>query len=65
MGTFSGGLVDEEFAASYLAISRRHVAELRRSGRLTAVRVGGRLWRFTVADLDAYIESLPTSAEAS
>lgn len=58
------GLLDRDGAARYLATSARRIDELRRGGRLLAVK-DGVAWRYTIADLDAYIAKLPTSAEAS
>jgi hypothetical protein len=58
------GLLDRDGAAAYLSTSSRRIDELRRGGRLLAVKDGCE-WKFTPADLDAYIAKLPTSAEAS
>jgi excisionase family DNA binding protein len=56
------GILDKGAAAAYLATSTRRVDELRRAGRLLAV-LDGREFKFKVADLDDYIESLPLSVE--
>ena len=58
------GLLDRDGAAAYLATSARRIDELRRSGRLLAT-LDGREWKYTTADLDAYISGLKTSAEVS
>lgn len=58
------GLLDRDAAGEYLSTSPRRVDELRRGGRLLAVKDGSE-WKYTIADLDAYIDKLPTSAEAS
>lgn len=57
------GLYDRDSAAEYLSTSARRIDELRRGGVLVA-RQDGREWKFAKADLDKYIETLPTS-EAS
>lgn len=56
------GILDKSGAAAYLSTSARRVDELRRAGRLLAV-LDGREFKFRVADLDDYIESLPLSVE--
>jgi excisionase family DNA binding protein len=56
------GLLDQDGAAAYLSTSGRRVSELRRAGQILAVKDGVE-WKFKPADLDAYIDSLPTSAE--
>lgn len=58
------GLFSKEGAASYLATSTRRVDELRRAGKLLAV-LDGREFKYTAADLDAYIDGLKTSAEVA
>jgi hypothetical protein len=58
------GLFDKFGAADYLATSPRRIDELRRAGKLIAV-ADGRTYKYTVSDLDAFIQSLPTSAEVS
>ncbi|AWG55019.1 helix-turn-helix domain-containing protein [Mycobacteroides abscessus] len=55
------GLFDREQAAEFLSTSARRVDELRRTGVLRAVR-DGREFKFTNADLLAYIDGLPASA---
>lgn len=61
METLTRGIKGRGFAAEYLDTSPRRVDELRKAGVLPSVR-DGREWKFRIADLDAYIESLPTSA---
>ena len=56
------GLLDREGAAKYLSCTARHVDDLRRGGLLVGV-LEGRAFRYRLTHLDAYIESLPTSAE--
>ena len=56
------GLLDRKAAAEYLACTARRVDDLRREGRLLAV-LDGAQWRYRLIHLDAFIESLPTSAE--
>ncbi len=48
------GLLDEQEAANYLSTSPRHVRELWSRRELAGVKVG-RLVRFRVEDIDAYI----------
>jgi excisionase family DNA binding protein len=55
-------LADYAGAAQYLNTSERHVRALRERHELPFVRVG-KLIRFRIADLDAYIESRTTPAE--
>jgi excisionase family DNA binding protein len=50
----TGGLLDYEGAAAYLATTTRHVRELWQRREIAAVKVG-RLVRFTQEDLDAYV----------
>lgn len=50
-----GGLLDENGAAQYLGTSSRHVRELWAQRKLAAVKVG-RLVRFRIEDLDAFID---------
>jgi len=56
------GLLDREGAAKYLACTARRIDDLRRQGRLVGV-LEGREFRYRPIHLDAFIESLPTSAE--
>jgi hypothetical protein len=56
------GLYDKVGAADYLSTSPRRIDELRRAGMLIAV-ADGRTFKYTRADLDAYVASLPTYAE--
>ncbi|SII09350.1 Gp56 [Mycobacteroides abscessus subsp. abscessus] len=60
MPTLTQGIKGREFAAEYLDTSARRVDELRKAGVLPSVR-DGRVWKFRICDLDAYIENLPTS----
>ncbi len=52
------GLLNKKLAAEYLSTSARTVDELRRSGPLRAVQHGKEA-NYKLADLDAYIETLP------
>ena len=54
-------LYDKTAAAVMLSCSARQIDELRRAGRLTAVRMG-REHKFRHADLEAYADSLAVSA---
>jgi excisionase family DNA binding protein len=49
-----GPLLTEDETAAYLGTTQRHVRELRRSGRLSYVMVGGKV-RLAQSDLDAFI----------
>ena len=57
-------LYDKSSAAEVLSTSERRVDELRRAGKLLAVQ-DGREWKYRADDLQAYADSLITSAEAS
>lgn len=54
-------LYDKQSAAVMLSCSARQIDELRRAGRLVAVRMG-REHKFRHADLEAYANSLEVSA---
>jgi hypothetical protein len=55
-------LYDEKSASEMLSISQRHLADLRRAGKVLAVKEG-RGWKYRRADLEAYAAALMTSAE--
>lgn len=57
-------LYDRDGAAEQISTSPRRVDELRRAGLLLAVQ-DGREWKFRAEDLQAYVDRLKTSAEAS
>lgn len=57
-------LYDEKAASEVLSISQRHLADLRRAGKVLAVKEG-RGWKYRHADLESYAAGLLTSAEAS
>lgn len=57
-------LYDEKSAAEMLSISQRHLADLRRAGKIIAVKEG-RGYKYRHQDMQAYADSLTTSAEAS
>lgn len=48
------GLLDVRETATYLSLSRSTIYKLSSSGRLSSVKMGGRL-RFRRSDLDAYV----------
>ncbi len=52
---FTPALMRAPEAASYLALSRRHLATLTARGTLPAVRIGRKCTRYRRADLDAFI----------
>ena len=52
------GLLSAAVAAEYLSISDRTLDRLQANGEIKRRRIGS-LIRFALADLDAYIESLP------
>ena len=49
-------LMTQEQAAEYLGIEPAAVGRLRHFGKLKCVRISERVFRFDVADLDAYVE---------
>lgn len=51
-------LLDRQEAAQHLATTERHVRRLIATGRIPAVKVGGKV-RIRVADLDAFLGGLP------
>lgn len=57
-------LLTYEDAASVLACSDRSVKRLVAGGQLRAVRIGGTA-RIRVADLDAYVDGLPSTLDSS
>ena len=60
MNRGQGGLVEKREAAAILRLSVRQVERLIASGKLVAVKVGGRT-RIRRADLDAFVAGLPPS----
>jgi len=50
-------LLSRRKAAAYLAISTRTLWSLTEAKRIRCIRIGGRLVRYAVADLDAFIAS--------
>lgn len=54
-------LYDKAAAAEALSTSERRVDELRRAGLLVAVQ-DGREFKYTVAELQRYVDSLDASA---
>jgi excisionase family DNA binding protein len=52
-------LYTKQQAATALAMSAAHLNELMRAGKIRAVKDGGRV-KFTPADLQAYVDSLPS-----
>lgn len=54
-------LYDKASAAEALSTSERRVDELRRAGLLVAVQ-DGREFKYTVAELQRYVDSLDASA---
>jgi len=56
-------LYGRDSAAEQLSTSPRRIDELRRSGRLIAVK-DGREWKYTPQDLQRYVDSLKTSVES-
>jgi excisionase family DNA binding protein len=49
-------LVDQEEAARLMSVSPRTVYNLRKAGRLQAVRIGSTGVRYDIADLRAFID---------
>ena len=56
-------LVDQDEAARLMSVSPRTLYNLRRAGRLRAVRIGSAGVRYDVADLRAYIETAKDETE--
>ena len=52
-------------AADYIGISRRHLFELTKQGRLPYHKLGTRLHVFRISDLDAFLESTRIGGEAA
>lgn len=57
-------LYDAKTAAEMLSTSQRSIDDLRRGGKLIAVK-HGRAWKYRHEDLVAYADSLQTSMETS
>ncbi len=55
-------LYTKQQAATALAMSAAHLNELIRAGKIRAVKDGGRV-KLTTADLQAYVDSLPSLAD--
>jgi excisionase family DNA binding protein len=58
------GTVDLAGAADYYSCSERHVRRMIASGELAAFRVGKRLLRIRVDDLDAALRRIPSGGAA-
>jgi excisionase family DNA binding protein len=58
------GLLSAEDAADYLSISARSFGKLAADGTIPRRRIGS-LVRYKLADLDAYIDTLPNKAGRS
>jgi excisionase family DNA binding protein len=56
-------LYTKQQAATALAMSTGRLNDLIRAGKITAVQDGGRV-KFTSADLQAYVDSLPSSVDS-
>jgi excisionase family DNA binding protein len=50
-------LMTQDQAAEYLGIEPAGVGRLRHFGKLKSVKISERVFRFDVADLDAYVEA--------
>ena len=51
-------------AARLLAVSERTLFDLTKRGEIRAVRVGTKLRRYRLVDLEAYIDGCPAATEA-